>query len=150
MSSGALPGTGGEHNCGVGERPVTAGHRNFSVGAQSGVSGEQTCGVGERPVAAGHRNFNAGVQPVTGGERPVTAAQQPAGVVSPAHTLRGTFGQFAAGPSAACATQLEAAARRDDLAACITLAADLGREVERFNTALRHFLLEVQSSPTPT
>ena len=80
LSSGERPGTGGEHNCGVGERPLTAGHRNFSVGAQPVTGGEQTCGVGERPVAAGHRNFNAGAQPVAGGERPVTTGSQPAGV----------------------------------------------------------------------
>ena len=78
------------------------------------------------------------------------AAQQPAQAVSPAHTLRGTFGQFAAGPSAACAAELEAAARRDDLAACIAHAADLGREVERFDSALRQYLLEVRSGGVPT
>ena len=70
------------------------------------------------------------------------AAQQPAQAEAPAHTLRGSLGQFAADPAAGCARQLEDAARAGDLVLASRLAAELSVELEKFDAALRLFLDE--------
>jgi PAS domain S-box-containing protein len=65
------------------------------------------------------------------------------GFAHPAHTLKGSLHQLAAGPAAACAQQLEDAARSRDAARAAGLSAALEEEMTRFATELRQFLAEV-------
>ena len=58
-----------------------------------------------------------------------------------AHTLKGSLIQFIANPAMQAAARLEEAARTG-AASVVTLAVELTRELERFDTALRNFLAE--------
>lgn len=53
-----------------------------------------------------------------------------------AHTLKGLFATFVAPAGEALARTLDKTARTGDLAACVELAADLRRQVERLAAAL--------------
>ena len=74
--------------------------------------------------------------------RATVATNQPTDALRAAHTLKGSLTQFAAGPALQCAANLEAAAQRGKINLSRHIA-ELERELERLEVALREFLTEI-------